>query len=166
MTRGTVTLCCAQSSVAVAANTPARIIARRVSHFRVMPTAPPIHRPPGSKTAREQDRARGSSTKRGYDARWQKARAAHLAAHPLCVHCQAQGRVSAAILVDHVVPHHGDRFLFWLLSNWQSLCAACHATKGVREAGLAPCTHALEVDVETLGAVCALCGARQAARCA
>jgi 5-methylcytosine-specific restriction endonuclease McrA len=28
--------------------------------------------------------------------------------------------------VDHIVPHRGNRGLFWARSNWQSLCATCH----------------------------------------
>ena len=29
-------------------------------------------------------------------------------------------------VVDHVVPHRGDRMLFWDSTNWQALCSACH----------------------------------------
>jgi 5-methylcytosine-specific restriction protein A len=33
-------------------------------------------------------------------------------------------------VVDHVIPHKGDRALFWdEANNWQALCARCHALK-------------------------------------
>jgi 5-methylcytosine-specific restriction protein A len=44
--------------------------------------------------------------------------------------CFDKGIVTAAVQVDHVVPHRGDRRLFWdSRGNWQSLCAACGARK-------------------------------------
>ena len=117
---------------------------------------------------RQLDERRGSARERGYDSRWERARTVYLQEHPLCVHCEAARRVTPASLIDHVTPHRGDRFLFWLGTNWQGLCSACHATKGARESGLAPCAHGLTAQVETLGAVCALCGAKAQAgkRCA
>ncbi len=39
---------------------------------------------------------------------WQKARAAYLARHPLCVFCERDGRVTAAAVVDHIEAHRGD----------------------------------------------------------
>ena len=58
--------------------------------------------------------------------RWRKVRRMHLAEHPMCVMCERQGRVTAATVVDHIVPHEGNADLFWDMSNWQSLCYACH----------------------------------------
>jgi 5-methylcytosine-specific restriction endonuclease McrA len=68
-----------------------------------------------------------TAAERGYDYRWQKARAAWLKEHPLCVFCEANGRVEAATTVDHKIPHRGDKHLFWDRSNWQSLCTNCHS---------------------------------------
>ena len=62
---------------------------------------------------RELDRQRPSAARRGYGPRWRRARAAYLARHPLCVPCQAAGRLVPATVVDHVVPHRGDQRLFW-----------------------------------------------------
>lgn len=76
---------------------------------------------------------RSSSTQRGYDYRWQQARLEHLAEHPCCVYCDEQGIVTAATVVDHKVPHRGDRTLFWDRANWQSLCATCHSGRKQRE---------------------------------
>jgi len=75
------------------------------------------------------------STARGYGYRWQQYRLRYLAQHPLCVMCEAEGRVEAAVVVDHVVPHEGEQQLFWSASNHQALCKACHdGTKQRQEA--------------------------------
>jgi 5-methylcytosine-specific restriction protein A len=63
---------------------------------------------------------------RGYGWRWQQARLIYLQAHPLCVMCEAQGKVNAAQVVDHRIPHKGDETLFWDETNWQSLCKPHH----------------------------------------
>lgn len=69
---------------------------------------------------------KGSSTARGYGYAWQQARLAFLQVNPLCVMCQARGRVTAATVVDHVRPHRGDMVIFWDRANWQALCKPCH----------------------------------------
>jgi len=74
-----------------------------------------------------------SSTARGYGYGWQQARAIHLRQHPLCVYCEEEGRVTAATVVDHRIPHRGDQTLFWDRKNWQSLCKACHDGRKARE---------------------------------
>lgn len=75
---------------------------------------------------KQYDQDRGSSTERGYGSKWQKARAAWLRAHPLCVMCQQEGALVAATVVDHKIPHRGDKKLFWDSDNWQSLCKRHH----------------------------------------
>ncbi len=72
---------------------------------------------------------RESSTRRGYDYRWQKLRLWHMRQHPLCVACNAEGRVTAAELVDHIVPIAVDPTRRLDPTNLQSLCAPCHAAK-------------------------------------
>lgn len=67
-----------------------------------------------------------SAAKRGYNARWRKARLAHLSIEPFCRLCKSQGRIVAAAVVDHIVAHRGDEELFWDPDNWQSLCKRCH----------------------------------------
>ena len=62
---------------------------------------------------RDNDSRRGSARQRGYTSAWQKARAAYLAQHPLCVFCERDGRVTAATVVDHIEAHHGDYEKFW-----------------------------------------------------
>lgn len=81
------------------------------------------------------DAQRGSSTERGYDARWQRASKMYLREHPLCVQCQEEGRVTAATVVDHIIPHKGNYELFWDESNWQSSCKTHHDIKTAKEDG-------------------------------
>ena len=75
------------------------------------------------------DRLRGGATFRGYDRKWREARAAYLRRHPLCVLCRAEGKLTPATVVDHVIPHRGDHQLFWDESNWQALCKTHHDQK-------------------------------------
>lgn len=86
-------------------------------------------------TAKQIDDRRGSAASRGYDSRWQRARVHYLRVHPLCVRCQDAGKVTAASVVDHIIPHKGDKQLFWDISNWQSLCKQCHDIKTAKEDG-------------------------------
>ena len=51
---------------------------------------------------------------------------------PLCVMCSAEGRTTAAEVVDHIQPHRGDRALFWDSTNWQSLCKQHHDSDKAR----------------------------------
>lgn len=79
------------------------------------------------------DERRGSSNARGYTGAWRRARKVFLSAHPLCVECMKTNKVTAATVVDHVIPHKGDKALFWDESNWQPMCAPCHSSKTVKE---------------------------------
>lgn len=81
------------------------------------------------------DRARGTAHERGYGHKWRKERLVFLADHPLCIHCERVGRVTAATVVDHIQPHKGDDKLFWRRSNWAALCASCHSRKTATEDG-------------------------------
>ena len=75
------------------------------------------------------DRMRGGAESRGYDARWRKARTAFLQRNPLCNECMKRGKITPATVVDHIIPHRGDRKLFWDESNWKPLCKCCHDRK-------------------------------------
>jgi len=57
--------------------------------------------------------------------RWRKLRKLHLMSEPLCRMCMQEGRVMAATVVDHIVPHKGDVELFYS-GPFQSLCKPCH----------------------------------------
>ncbi|HYD16742.1 MAG TPA: HNH endonuclease signature motif containing protein [Candidatus Nanoarchaeia archaeon] len=73
---------------------------------------------------RQRDRARGTSTERGYDANWQRFRNWFLQRHPVC-ECKAKcGR--PATEVHHVVrlSDGGDRLHE---SNCQALTHSCHS---------------------------------------
>src|SRR5262245_3014933 len=74
------------------------------------------------------DTRRGVASLRGYDQAWRRLRDRHLAARPLCALCARAYRVTAAVLVDHVVPFDGPGDPRRLdPQNLQSLCRACHA---------------------------------------
>ncbi|WP_407312085.1 HNH endonuclease [Desulfosporosinus sp. SB140] len=81
------------------------------------------------------DLRRGSAAQRGYDARWTKARKRYLKEHPLCVECLKASKLTPANVVDHIIPHRGDKSLFWNESNWQSLCSHHHNSKTAKEDG-------------------------------
>jgi 5-methylcytosine-specific restriction protein A len=66
-------------------------------------------------------------------ARWKRARAERLSAHPLCMKCQQQGLTTAASVVDNIKPHRGDAALFWDPLNFQSLCKPHHDATKQRE---------------------------------
>lgn len=74
------------------------------------------------------DKRRPTSSQRGYTGAWDKARSTFLDKHPWCRRCGA-----AAQVVDHIVPHRGDKELFWDRSNWQALCTPCHSGAKQRE---------------------------------
>lgn len=76
---------------------------------------------------------RRNAAERGYGWQWQKASKRFLRAHPLCARCKAKGRLTAATVVDHVIPHRGDHTLFWDEKNWQPLCKSCHDHKTMTE---------------------------------
>ncbi|GAB7128048.1 hypothetical protein JCM19000A_25550 [Silvimonas sp. JCM 19000] len=105
------------------------------------------HQPKREPTKYEVER--GSSAQRGYNGRWQKARATFLREHPLCVACLAESSTTAATVVDHIKPHRlhdalaGNdddeirqaQALFWNTSNWQALCKRHHDVKTATEDG-------------------------------
>ncbi len=85
--------------------------------------------------------ATGSSSERGYNYAWQKARKRFLQMHPLCVMCLPD-KVTRAEVVDHITPHKGDQTLFWDEANWQALCKPHHDSDKQRiERGLAQRTE-------------------------
>lgn len=85
--------------------------------------------------AKAHDQRRGTAHERGYSAAWQRARVGFLKSHPLCKRCEADGRVVVATVVDHIIPHRGDKVLFWDHDNWQPLCKPCHDRKTATEDG-------------------------------
>lgn len=85
----------------------------------------PVHKVASTGTGWRQGK---TTAERGYNGKWQRARADFLAQadNVLCRMCQAIGLVELATVVDHIVPHKGDMELFWDRSNWQPLCKRHH----------------------------------------
>ncbi len=79
------------------------------------------------------DQRRPSARERGYDKKWDFERKAYLRSHPYCRKCKERGVRVLASLVDHIIPHKGDKVLFWSKGNWQSLCVHCHSSHKQRE---------------------------------
>ena len=59
-------------------------------------------------------------------ARWRALRIRQLKREPLCKYCLLEGRIVAATIADHIVPHRWDSELFWK-GELQSLCATHHS---------------------------------------
>lgn len=77
---------------------------------------------------------RGTRHQRGYTNDWLRARLRHLAKEPFCRACAlAERSTVVATEVDHIVPHRGNKRLFWDATNWQSLCKSCHSRKSRSE---------------------------------
>jgi 5-methylcytosine-specific restriction protein A len=77
---------------------------------------------------------RPTAAKRGYGAWWRNRHKTgqadrFLLRNPLCARCKQQGKSVRATCVDHIIPHNGDQRLLRDESNWQALCASCHAIK-------------------------------------
>jgi 5-methylcytosine-specific restriction protein A len=109
------------SSRAPLAKLSARVQTVSLAITGIGPSAPQGH-----------DAMRGTSASRGYGYAWQQARRGFLDKHPLCVHCKAEGRVEPANEVDHIIPHRGNKVLFWDRLNWQALCKPHHSAKTAR----------------------------------
>lgn len=72
---------------------------------------------------------RESASSRGYNSTWRIARDRFLKANPLCVHCIKVNKIVKATVIDHIVPHRGNKNLLWDENNWQALCKKCHDKK-------------------------------------
>jgi len=90
-----------------------------------MPMRPKSHKQP--KTVKLHD-PRPNAGRRGYDRKWQKARAAYLAENPLCEQCLKEEKVTPTYDVDHIIPLSmgGERLD---PENFQSLCRTHHNRK-------------------------------------
>lgn len=63
---------------------------------------------------------------------WRRIRNAYIRRHPLCEECIRQGRVTQAVIVDHVIEIK-DGGSKTDMNNLQSLCRFCHAEKTENE---------------------------------
>lgn len=78
---------------------------------------------------RERDKGRESAYQRGYNTTWRKYRTMFLKRNPLCKYCNHRGKTVPATEVDHIIPHRGNKELFWNPNNHQALCKSCHSRK-------------------------------------
>jgi len=68
---------------------------------------------------------------------WQRIRQRILSEYPFCVLCEAQGIVTKATDIDHILDHIGDTILFYQRNNLQALCKSCHSSKTALSRGFA-----------------------------
>ena len=68
-----------------------------------------------------------------YTTRWREMRAVQLITEPYCRDCGRHGVRVPATDVDHIVPHRGNKRLFYDATNLQSLCHSCHSRKTISE---------------------------------
>lgn len=78
------------------------------------------------------DKERLSSTERGYDDTWARARKMHLARYPLCEMCLASGKTEPADMVHHI-QHLTDGGARLDPANLMSLCREHHESVHKRE---------------------------------
>lgn len=107
-----------------------------------MPSAPKTFDAPWSPVMSDEERERAYDARRSQKkpwrnwykrAAWRTLRSRRLAVEPLCRMCREEGVVTAAEVVDHVVPHRGNSVLFFSFDNTQSLCATHHNRDKQRE---------------------------------
>ena len=69
-----------------------------------------------------------------YNYQWRKARERFLVLHPFCEcdECK-RGKPQLATVVDHKIPHKGDKKLFWDQTNWQAMSEPHHNRKTARQ---------------------------------
>lgn len=80
------------------------------------------------------DKERGTSASRGYGYRWTQYSKLYRQNNPLCVKCEAAGKLTPVQCVDHIKPVSGpDDPLFYEPTNHQSLCKTCHSIKTASE---------------------------------
>ena len=65
--------------------------------------------------------------------KWRKFSAAYKKRNPFCVKCEAEGRVTASTVTDHIerINEGGD---IYDENNLQALCKSCHNSKSGKEA--------------------------------
>lgn len=83
--------------------------------------------------ARKPQEGRKVDNSKLYNSRaWRNFRKQYLEANPLCVHCEKEGIITAATVLDHIkqVRAGGDPFS---LDNVQPLCAKHHNRKSGKE---------------------------------
>ena len=85
---------------------------------------------------RERDANRESAAKRGYGHKWRIEREVWLKREEnrFCVYCaeKTPPRKTIANVIDHFIPHRGDKKLFWDRKNWRATCDSCHNAKTAR----------------------------------
>jgi 5-methylcytosine-specific restriction enzyme A len=99
-----------------------------------MPNLPKRHQSPHfikAKALRDKQAAKTTSERYGYD--WVKATKFFRIENPLCLLCEAEGFITLASEVDHIIPivKAPERRLD--PTNWQHICKSHHSIKSSKE---------------------------------
>ncbi len=102
-----------------------------------MPTAPPRHnaaKVEENRLKNQREYNRKKRTGQGFynSTPWRKTRANHIRQNPVCVDCKAEGKTTAANVVDHIIPIKKGGALV-APDNLQSLCNTHHNQKTARD---------------------------------
>jgi len=110
-----------------------RVLVSGVSHCQLHAPMAAERRAKQLKRAHKQYNTRRDDSDGFYKTeRWRKFRAVYIKRHPLCCECEAAGRVTAAVIVDHIKPFktHPELGLAW--DNVRALCRPCHNRIGAK----------------------------------
>ena len=66
-------------------------------------------------------------------AAWRKYAREFKRENPLCEECMKDGKVAPTYALDHIIPHNGNKRLFWSPRNHQGLCITHHNIKSRSE---------------------------------
>jgi 5-methylcytosine-specific restriction protein A len=91
------------------------------------------HKAYGAAKQTTADRARGTTTQRGYGADWVAMQALAMRRdNYTCQHCLKRGIVKTADIVHHIIAIEVDQALRLEFSNLVSICHSCHAVENAR----------------------------------
>jgi len=85
----------------------------------------------GAAANREYDESRRDKEMRRFynSPGWRRVRLLKLQQNPVCEECFRQGRVTGAVIADHILPAREYASKRLDVDNLQSLCRACHNKK-------------------------------------
>ena len=105
-----------------------------------MPTRPPSFKKPRTGKKPTGWSKRATRQERGYGREHERMRAIVLYEEPLCRPCLAEGRTTASVIADHIIPKAeggtDER------ENYQGICRPCDSAKTAKEAARAKARNA------------------------
>lgn len=108
-----------------------------VSCYQKVPTGTTYCEKHRKESYKNYDRTRTDKTYHSFykTSRWQQLRLLVLKREPLCRMCKANDMLTAAEMIDHIVPIKIDWSMRLREENLQPLCHACHRVKTAEDVG-------------------------------